>query len=143
MVNIRGHHSGRTKGMIDLLRDRLSKADRIIVQIERALKHFQVEERANRPGGCYCEDGEGGYHSHTEYCEDANTLMSSASWYLKKLPDMPDVLIDNRLREQEIESLKSQLNAWRNNQHERAFSLHSNWCRCGNPWPCSAKSDKS
>lgn len=95
-VNIHGHHVGRTKEMIDLLRERLGKADGIIVQIERVLKYWQTEEQANRHGGCYCEDDEGGYHNHTGYCERANTLMNSARWYLKKTAEMPAMLKDER-----------------------------------------------
>lgn len=81
--------------MIDLLRERLTKADRIIVQVERALRHFQREERANRPGGCYCEDGEGGYHNHTGYCERASQLMSATRWYLKREEVVPPILISD------------------------------------------------
>lgn len=83
--------------MIDLLHGRLDKADRIIVQIEGALKPYVVQRRANRPGGCYCvadryESGD----PHTPACDRLKTLYSSASWYLKKTAEMPDVLVDDR-----------------------------------------------
>lgn len=83
--------------MIDLLRDRLSKADRVIVQIAAALKPFMVQRRANRPGGCYCvadcyESGD----PHTAACDRLNRLMASSDWYLKKEAEMPKILEDER-----------------------------------------------
>lgn len=50
---------------------------------------------------------------------------------------------EQRIAEQiidgEISALKSRLDAWKNHRHERALTLDSNWCQCGNRWPCIEK----
>jgi hypothetical protein len=50
--------------------------------------------------------------------------------------------IERLLDRLEIDALKSQLKAWREHKHERALTLDSSWCRCGNRWPCEEATER-